>query len=89
LEIDRLAEILHNCGIDAYSGPSSQSSYDWDIWRENLAKSILNICDVQEKSSQQTDSPDSVSHAVPDKCPECSGVFRVIETHSDHCSHRR
>ena len=46
MEIDELAGILHTCGINAYSGPSSQSAYEWNIYRENIAKIILNMCEV-------------------------------------------
>ena len=37
----------------------------------------------------QSDSVDSVSRAVPPKCPECHGVFGVIETHNGNCLRRR
>ncbi len=50
MEIDELASILHNCGINAYSGPSSQSVYEWNIYRENIAKVILNMCEVTKKA---------------------------------------
>ena len=41
------------------------------------------------KNKEITGSVDSVSRAVPPKCPECHGVFGVIETHNKNCLRRR
>ena len=49
METDELAGILHSCGINAYSGPTSKSAYEWNIYRENIAKYILNMCEVTKK----------------------------------------
>lgn len=49
METDELADILHTCGVNAYSCPSSQSAYEWNIYRENLAKYVLNMCEVIKK----------------------------------------
>ena len=55
-----------------------------DVWEEAEQEFWNHL-----NATQPVNVANGVSYAVPDKCSECHGVFGVIETHTDNCSHRR
>ncbi len=46
MDIKELADILHSCGINAFSKPSSRAADDWNLYREKIADQLLHICDI-------------------------------------------
>lgn len=49
MKTDRLAEILHEAGLNAYTHPQNLSASEWNKFRRKLAKQILSKCEVNEK----------------------------------------
>jgi len=49
-----IANLLHKCDLDAYSYPIGSSTrnvsgYDWDEFREHIAKNLLEVVTIRKK----------------------------------------
>lgn len=49
MTIHELAEILHSAGVSAWGHPASQSADEWNEYRKQVAKEILDKCEVKTK----------------------------------------
>lgn len=53
MDINKLSDILHCCGLDAFTRPSSQSAEEWKNYRDKIAGALLYKHDVQVKPPER------------------------------------
>ena len=56
IDVKELAELLHSCGLDAYSYPigpgrHNRSASDWNEFRERIAKNLIKRCVIYKKNN--------------------------------------
>ncbi len=53
IHITDMAEILHNCGLDAYQYPHNRSGEDWMAYRERIATELLDRFRISKKPPEE------------------------------------
>lgn len=47
VNVEKLEDVLHCCGLDAYTRPSSRSGEEWTNYRLKIAAALLNKCKIK------------------------------------------
>uniref|UniRef100_A0A6M3JXM4 Uncharacterized protein n=2 Tax=viral metagenome TaxID=1070528 RepID=A0A6M3JXM4_9ZZZZ len=46
---EKLAGLLHTCGLNAFTHPKDESATSWILYRGEIADELLKICEISEK----------------------------------------